>query len=123
MPKLRVMETIRDNEGLGADMRDGRLGAALSLLQKPSRHRTPGVVPLLAGCAFIGAATLLAYVTTKEPGLNALSGKPMAVPPSAKTQTGPAAHPADFELSASSIGASPGETVTEAVPLGSESAR
>ncbi|HTN40362.1 MAG TPA: hypothetical protein VLZ84_04370, partial [Asticcacaulis sp.] len=50
------METIRDE----------RLGAALGLLQKP-RNGRPGYVPLLAGCAFIGAVTFLAYVVTKAP--------------------------------------------------------
>ena len=97
------METIRDE----------RLGAALGLLQKP-RNGRPGYVPLLAGCAFIGAVTFLAYVVTKAP-------VPVkAVPVKIETaQTAPV-NKADFELSGSAAAKSP---VTETVLLGSEQSR
>jgi hypothetical protein len=89
------METIRDE----------RLGTALGLLQKP-RNGRPGYVPLLAGCAFIGAVTFLAYIVTKAPV--PVKAAPMAV------------HKANFELSGSAAAEPP---VTEAVLLGSEQSR
>ena len=98
MPKLRVMETIRDE----------RLGVALTLLQR-SKPMQPGYMPLLAGCAFIGAAILLAYVFTQSPALSPTSRKPVAAAKPAAS-----AGKADFELSG---------TPKEAVPVGSESAR
>jgi len=89
------METIRDE----------RLGTALGLLQKP-RNGRPGYVPLLAGCALIGAVTFLAYVVTKPP--TPVKAAPVAV------------HKADFELSGSAAAEPP---VTEAALLGSEQSR
>ena len=88
---------------------DERLDAAQDLLRSPARNRLPGVVPLLAGCAFIGAATLLAYVYTQSPALIPAKGKPAAV-----TKPAIPAGKADFELSG---------TPREAVPVGSETAR
>ena len=88
------METIRDE----------RLGVALGLLQKP-RNGRPGYVPLLAGCAFIGAVTFLTYVVTKPPV--PVKAAPVAV------------HKADFELSGNA--AEP--PVTQAVLLGAEQSR
>lgn len=111
MLKLPLMETIRDIAAMvqPEGRLDERLDAAQDLLQSPARNRLPGVVPLLAGCAFIGAATLLAYVFTQSPAFSPTSSKPAAVAkptiPSGK---------ADFELSG---------TPKEAVPVGSESAR
>ncbi len=103
------METIRDE----------RLGTALNLLQRPKTAR-PGYVPLLAGCAFIGAATFLAYVMTKAPVLE----KPASVQ---STSARPAsdkavANKADFELSATSGGAAE-PPIAEAVILGTEQSR
>ncbi|MFT4077232.1 MAG: hypothetical protein QM647_17020 [Asticcacaulis sp.] len=107
------MKTIRDEDTAGGDRQDERLDAAFDLLQTPPRVRLPGVVPLLAGCAFIGAATLLAYVYTKNPMISATPGKPATTARHAEP-----ASKADFEISSTA-----GETVTEAIPLGSESAR
>jgi hypothetical protein len=88
------METIRDE----------RLGTAIALLHRP-RNGRPGHVPLLAGCALIGAVTFLAYIITKPP---------------APVKAAPAAvHKADFELSGNA--AEP--PVTEAVLLGAEQSR
>ena len=106
MPKLRVMETIRDE----------RLGIALTLLQR-SKATRPGYMPLLAGCAFIGAATFLAYVVTKSP----VFVMPTVI--AAKASPNTLVDKADFELSAA-----PGSTlseppVTEAVILGAEQSR
>ena len=92
------METIRDE----------RLGTALGLLQKP-RNGRPGYVPLLAGCALIGAATFLAYVVTKP-----------AVPVKATPVKAAVVHKADFELSGN-VAAEP--PVTEAILLGAEQSR
>ncbi|MGN6210641.1 hypothetical protein [Asticcacaulis sp.] len=105
------METIRDiAETVQPDGRlDERLDTAQDLLRAPARNRLPGVVPLLAGCAFIGAATLLAYVFTQSPALSPASSKPVAAGKPAMP-----AGKADFELSG---------TPKEAVPVGSESAR
>jgi len=89
------METIRDE----------RLGTAIALLHRP-RNGRPGHVPLLAGCALIGAVTFLAYVVTKPPV--PVKAAPVAV------------HKADFELSGSTVTEPP---VTEAVILGSEQSR
>jgi hypothetical protein len=106
------METIRDD---GQPRVDERLGEALSLLQK-SRRARPGYVPLLAGCAFIGAATFLAYVVTKSPALE----KP--VPASTATNSiKTTASKADFELSGTPASAEP--PVAEAVILGTEQSR
>ena len=105
------METIRDD---GQPRVDERLGEALSLLQK-SRRARPGYVPLLAGCAFIGAATFLAYVVTKSPALE----KP--VPASTATKSIKTTAKADFELSGTPASAEP--PVTEAVILGTEQSR
>ena len=88
---------------------DERLDAAQDLLCAPARNRLPGVVPLLAGCAFIGAATLLAYVFTQSPALSPANGKPAAA-----SKPAIPAGKADFDLSG---------TPKEAVPVGSESAR
>jgi len=66
-PMSEIRQTIREGEAFQADVLDERLGEAIALLQKPPRHRLPGVVPLMAGCAFIGAVTLLAYVYTQNP--------------------------------------------------------
>ncbi|MCR6661108.1 MAG: hypothetical protein NVV72_17945 [Asticcacaulis sp.] len=119
MLKLPLMETIRDIaetvplEGRPEGRLDERLDAAQGLLRSPSRYRLPGVLSLLAGCAFIGAATLLAYVYTKSPLISANAGKPAAV----AKPVAPAGK-ADFELSST-----PNEAVKEALPVGSESAR
>ena len=111
MLKLPLMETIRDISAMvqPEGRLDERLDAAQDLLQSPARNRLPGVVPLLAGCAFIGAATLLGYVFTQSPALSPTISKPV-------TAAKPAipAGKADFELSG---------TPKEAVPVGSESAR
>jgi hypothetical protein len=105
------METIRDISAMVQleGRLDERLDAAQDLLQSPARNRLPGVVPLLAGCAFISAATLLAYVFTQSPALNPTRSKPVAAAKPAIP-----AGKADFELSG---------TPKEAVPVGSESAR
>jgi hypothetical protein len=88
-------------------IRDGRLGTAMALLQRP-RNGRPGYVPLLAGCAFIGAVTFLAYIVTKPP-----------VPVKAAPVKAVAVQKADFELSGNA--AEP--PVTEAVLLGAEQSR
>jgi hypothetical protein len=106
------METIRDDGQAGVDE---RLGTAMTLLQKP-RNGRPGYVPLLAACAFIGAATFLAYIVTK-------TQNPSKAAPVQAVQKSVAVNKADFELSATSPSASVNEMVSEAVPLGSESAR
>ena len=106
MPKLRVMETIRDE----------RLGTALTLLQR-SKSTRPGYMPLLAGCAFIGAATFLAYVVTKSP----VFVMPAVIAAEASTNTN--ANKADFELSAAPGSALSEPPVTEAVILGAEQSR
>jgi hypothetical protein len=95
-------------------IRDERLGTALNLLQKPKAGR-PGYVPLLAGCAFIGAATFLAYVVTKSPALE----KPVS-PQNAPAGTAP--NKADFQLSGTPD-ASAEPPATEAVLLGAEQSR
>ncbi len=102
------METIRDE----------RLGVALNLLQKPRRTR-PGYMPLLAGCAFIGAATFLAYVVTKSPALEKpAQAASKTLPPVSKAL----ANKADFELSGTSDAVADAP-VTEAVLLGTEQSR
>ncbi len=110
------METIRDDGQAGVEeARDERLGEALNLLQKP-RNGRPGYLPLLAGCAFIGAATFLAYIVTKSPALE----KPAPVSSVAEpTKATPGK--ADFELSGTPALAEP--PVTEAVILGTEQSR
>ena len=115
MLKLPLMETIRDISAMvqPEGRLDERLDAAQDLLRSPHRNRLPGVVPLLAGCAFIGAATLLAYVFTQSPALIPANGKPIAA-----TKPAPPAGKADFEVSGT-----PQAAVTEAVPVGSESVR
>ena len=111
MLKLPLMETIRDIAAMvqKEGRLDERLDAAQDLLQSPARNRLPGIVPLLAGCAFIGAATLLAYVFTQSPAFSPTSSKPVAaVKPAVSFGK------AHFELSA---------TPQEAVPVRSVPAR
>ncbi len=105
------METIRQPRV------DERLGEALSLLQK-SRNGQPGYLPLLAGCAFIGAATFLAYVVTKNPALEKTA---QAAPKTVSSVGNVTSSKADFELSGTPASAEP--PVTDAVLLGTEQSR
>ena len=109
MPKLYVMETIRDE----------RLGIALTLLQR-SKTTRPGYMPLLAGCAFIGAATFLAYVVTKS----TVFAMPVVIAAKAP-QASPNAtdNKADFELSVAQGSTVSEPPVTEVVILGTEQSR
>ena len=75
-------------------------------------------MPLLAGCAFIGAATFLAYVVTKSP----VFVMPAVI--AAKASPNTPVDKADFELSAAAPGSALSEPpVTEAVILGAEQSR